>query len=135
LRGFAILAALLVLALGAPVAAAQSGSPFDPLPPPQPTPAPAPAPSSPSTPSNSSSSEKVSPLGVLGLFVAGIMVVVAIGFFIMRDARRSLPRSKRRKKGAPAPPAPRPAGSKRPPPRRPGASARKRRSRQKRRAR
>jgi hypothetical protein len=135
LRSIPILAALLALALSAPPALAQAGSPFAPLPPAQTTPAPAPSPSpTPSTPSSNPNDQQVSTLGVLGLFVAGILVILAIGYFIMRDARRSLPRSKRRRKAAPQP-GPAPAGSKRPPPRRPSANQRKRRKRQKRRTR
>jgi hypothetical protein len=134
LRAIPILAALLALPLSAPPALAQAGSPFAPLPPAQTTPAPAPTP--PQTPRTTSNpnDQQVSTLGVLGLFLAGILVILAIGFLIMRDARRSLPRSKRRRKAAPSP-APATAGSKRPPPRRPSASQRKRRRRQKRRTR
>jgi hypothetical protein len=133
LRAIPILAALLALALSAPPALAQAGSPFGPLPPAQTAPAPAPAPSRPSTPLSNPNDQQVSTLGVLGLFVAGILVILAIAFFIMRDARRSVPRAKRRRKAAPSPvPAP---GSKRPPPRRPSANQRKRRKRQKRRTR
>jgi hypothetical protein len=81
----------LLLALLAPAAAAAQGggqSPFSPLPPPQPTPAP--------TPEEDN--------GFLGLgkeiggsatlyIIAGVLLVafVAIGMFISRDARRSLP--------------------------------------------
>jgi hypothetical protein len=134
LRAIPILAALLALALSAPPALAQAGSPFGPLPPAQTTPAPAPAPSpAPRTTSNPND-QQVSTLGVLGLFVAGILVILVIGWLIMRDARRSLPRSKRRRKAAPSP-GPGPSGSKRPPPRRPSAKERKRRKRQKRRTR
>jgi hypothetical protein len=135
LRSIPILAALVALAFSAPSAFAQAGSPFTPLPPAQTTPAPAPSPSpSPSTPTSNPNDQQVSTIGVFGLFVAGILVILAIGFLIMRDARRSLPRSKRRRRAAPSP-GPAPAGSKRPPPRRPSANQRKRRKRQKRRTR
>jgi hypothetical protein len=88
------------------------------------------------TPTNSHpNDQQVSTLGVFGLFIAGVLVIVGIGYFIMRDARRST-RKHRRKARATATPSPAPAGSgRRPPPRRPSAAARKRRRRQKRRAR
>ena len=137
MRALSTLAALTALALTAPAALAQTpgGSPFAPLPPAQQAPQPAPQPQTPTTQKGNPNDEQVSTLGVFGLFVGGILVILAIGWFIMRDARRSLPRSKRKRKAATAPPAPKPGSAKRPPPRRPSANARKRRKRQKRRAR
>jgi hypothetical protein len=79
--------------------------------------------------------QQVSTLGVFGLFVAGVLVILVIGWFIARDARRSTRKPKRKAK-ATGTPSPATAGSgRRPPPRRPSAAARKRRRRQKRRAR
>lgn len=144
MRALPVLAALLAAGtVLAPAASAQNGgSPFSPIPPAQPAPAPEPTPAPAPTPSSGNpNDEQVSTAGVLGLFAAGILVIVLIGFFIMRDARRSLPKSKRRgPRKQPASPsgstAARPASGKRPPPpRRPTANARKRRKRQKRRTR
>ena len=77
---------VLLLALLAPATAvAQGGGPFSPLPPAQPTPT-----ATPEETGNSSGS-----LGgreTLYLIAAGLLVAfIAIGVFISRDARRSLP--------------------------------------------
>jgi hypothetical protein len=81
--------------------------------------------------------QQVSTLAVFGLFVAGVLVILLIGYFIMRDARRSTRKARRRGKAKPTgTPSPATAASgRRPPPRRPSAAARKRRRRQKRRTR
>src|SRR4051812_13707766 len=84
----------------APSAFAQSappgGSPFSPLPPAQqPTPTqtqPTPAP----TEQAPDQSSDPSFAGILGLFALGVVVIFVIGWFIMRDARRSLPKHARR---------------------------------------
>jgi hypothetical protein len=147
-RGVPAVAALAALLIAAPSAVAQTGQPvpaptpsqgaggaFGPLPPARTTPAPTPTIPSRSTPNSRPNDQQVSTLGVLGLFVAGVLVILAIGYFIARDARRSTRKAKRKAKG---PPKARPAtagGGGRPPPRRPSAAARKRRRRQKRRAR
>jgi hypothetical protein len=93
-------------------------------------------PSSPTSTNSHPNDQQVSTLGVFGLFVAGVLVVLLIGYLIMRDARQSTRRKGKRKAKAGAAPSPATAGSgRRPPPRRPSAAARKRRRRQKRRAR
>src|SRR3954451_11167840 len=80
--------------------APSGGSPSSPLPPaapPQQT-----APQTPTTPSTPTSSDDSGPskLGALGLFGAGVVVILVIGWVIMRDARRSLPeRARRRRRG------------------------------------
>jgi hypothetical protein len=76
----------LLLALLAPAAAvAQGGGPFSPLPPAQPTPAPTAAPSS-------NGSSDLGGRNTLYLIGAALLVsFIAIGVFISRDARRSLP--------------------------------------------
>src|SRR3954451_16224082 len=102
------IAALGALLTAAPLAAAQSGtpvpspspapsspsSPFAPLPPART--APAPPPTIPSrTPTHSHpNDQQPSTAGVFGLFVPGVIVIVLIGYLIMRDARRS-PRKQR----------------------------------------
>jgi hypothetical protein len=146
LRALRVLSLLfVVLAVSAPVALAQTpqvpapgGGPFSPLPPPQPAPEPEPEPTAPTNPATNPNDDELSTLAVFGLFAAGILVIVLIGFLIMRDARRSLPRKKRKKRdkrGAPPQPVSKSGSGKRPPPRAPRAAARKRRRRQKRRAR
>jgi hypothetical protein len=140
---------LAALALAAPAAFGQAGQqapgggPFSPLPPAQqqtqtqttPTP-------QTQTTGAEDNSNDPSTIGVFGLFAAGVLVIVVIGWVIMRDARKSLPeRHRRRKRKKTAVVADPPAGgAKRPPPpprHRKGASARSRRSkgRSKRRAR
>jgi hypothetical protein len=98
------------------------GSPFGPLPPAQQTPPPtqtAPTPT-PRTPASSSSESGPSTLGIFGLFAAGVLVIVLIGWLILRDARRSLPeRARRRGRKRKAKAASPPASGKRPPPRPP----------------
>jgi hypothetical protein len=144
-------ALVLLLALGAlgaapTLAAAQTpppgGGPFQPLPPAQPAPAPEPAPEAPQPEQPRTLDEEGDPstLGVFGLFGVGVLVIVLIAFFIMRDARKSLPQRKRprKRKVEPAGPAAT-TGSRRPPPprSRKGSSSRARRKqrRAKRRAR
>jgi hypothetical protein len=139
----------LVVALLVPTAAlAQTappsgGSPFGPLPPAQqapPTTQPTPTPTPTQTSTTSTEADDPSNLGVLGLFAAGVLVIVAIGWFILRDARRSLPKRKRRRhsKQASATP-PVSASGRRPPPRPPkkqhASRARANQRRSKRRAR
>lgn len=147
-RSVPALAALVALVIAAPPAAAQTATPtpaptpspgaggaFGPLPPAQTTPAPTPTIPSRSTPNSHPNDQQVSTLGVFGLFVAGVLVILAIGYFIARDARRSTRKAKRKPKGATKARPATAGGGGRPPPRRPSAAARKRRRRQKRRAR
>src|SRR3954451_14644844 len=149
MRCLPAIAALVALLLAAPLAFAQGGapvpspspaprgpsSPFAPLPPAQTTPAPPPTIPS-RTPTNSHpNDQQVSTVAVFGLFVAGVLVILLIGYFIMRDARRSTRKRKRRAKATGSPSPATPGSGRRPPPRRPSAAARKRRRRQKRRAR
>jgi hypothetical protein len=146
-RSVPVIAALVALLVAASPAIAQTATPtpsptpspgaggaFGPLPPAQTTPAPTPTIPSRSTPNSHPNDQQVSTLGVFGLFIAGVLVIVAIGYFIARDARRSTRKQKRKPKGT-ATARPATAGGGRPPPRRPSAAARKRRRRQKRRAR
>jgi hypothetical protein len=134
---------LAALAL-APAAWAQSqppgGSPFGPLPPAQPEPPP--EPEQPAVPQpDSATDDEPSNLGVFALFGAGMLVIVLIGWFIMRDARRSLPERARRRgrKRKPAAPPAAAKGDRRPPPRPPkkqhAGRARRNQRRSKRRAR
>jgi hypothetical protein len=76
----------LLLALLAPAAAVgQGGSPFSPLPPAQPTPAPTAAPTS-------NTGSDLGGRNTLYLIGAALLIAfIAIGVFISRDARRSLP--------------------------------------------
>ncbi len=76
----------LLLALLAPAAAAaQGGGPFSPLPPAQPTPTATPEPAD-------TGSSNLGGRETLYLIAAGLLVAfIAIGVFISRDARRSLP--------------------------------------------
>jgi hypothetical protein len=80
----------LLLALLAPAAAvAQGGGPFSPLPPAQPTPAPT------AEPTDNSGSD-LGGRNTLYLIGAALLVsFIAIGVFISRDARRSLPAAHR----------------------------------------
>ena len=77
----------LLLALLVPAAAvAQGGGPFSPLPPAQPTPAPT------EEPSNDSITSDLGGRNTLYLIGAGLLIAfIAIGVFISRDARRTLP--------------------------------------------
>jgi hypothetical protein len=135
-RGLAVVLALGALAAFPAFAAAQTspapgGSPFQPIPPAQPAPAPAPEPETPQ-PQQPTSLEEEDPstLGVFGLFAVGVLVIVLIAFFIMRDARKSLPKRKRPNKRKVEPGGPAAAtGSRRPPPprSRKGSSSRTRR--------
>ena len=86
MRRIALITTVLALALAAP-AGAQSG-PFGPLPPADPTPTP--------TPEQSTLDEGET--GVSTLFLIGGALILgfgAMGWFIMRDARRSLPEDER----------------------------------------
>jgi hypothetical protein len=88
------------LALTPAVASAQvggGGNPFGPLPPAQQAPPPTQTTPTPTTSNSNPNDVQVSTIGVFGLFIAGILVILLIGWFIMRDARRSLPGSKRRR--------------------------------------
>ena len=82
-RRLALLTTLLALILAAPAAAQQS--PFAPLPP---AATPTPAPTATPTPSDSSSTGRVTLFAIGGALVIGFGVM---GWFIMRDARRSVP--------------------------------------------
>jgi hypothetical protein len=85
-RRIALITTLLVLALTAP-AAAQSG-PFGPLPPADPTPT--------ATPEQSSADDGETSIATLFAIGGGLVVAFgAMGWFIMRDARRSLPEDER----------------------------------------
>jgi hypothetical protein len=83
---------LLVLALAAPAAPALAQSnPFGPLPPAASTPAPTPTP-------DTSSSSGVQDTGTQTLYLIGaalLVFFVAIGVWIARDARRSIPKHER----------------------------------------
>jgi uncharacterized protein HemX len=85
-RRIALITTVLVLALAAP-AGAQSG-PFGPLPPADPTPTP--------TVQNTAADDGETSVTMLAL-IAGALIVGfgAMGWFIMRDARRSLPEAER----------------------------------------
>jgi hypothetical protein len=86
--------ALLILALAAPAAQAQ-GSPFQPLPPAAPTPTPPPE------PVDGADDGDIS-RGTLFLIGGGVVAAfVGIGWWITRDARRSLPRDEREPHAAP----------------------------------
>ena len=102
-----------MLALPVGTAAAQSApapppapgdSPFAPLPQPQPTQPPAPAPQP--APAGSTDDDGPSDRSMLALGGVGIAVILAIGWLIGRDARRSLPRGHRPKKADEKPPRP-----------------------------
>jgi hypothetical protein len=120
---------------------APGGGPFSPLPPAQPPSQPAPqAPKAPTSSTNDDNGPTT--LGTAGLFAAGMLVIVVIGWIIVRDARRSLPerarKRRRRKKVEPAAPAVSPSGRRPPPPRPrkgPQSHAKRKKSRPKRRAR
>jgi hypothetical protein len=99
------LASVLALAalVAAPAAHGQAspppsgGTPFGPLPPAQQQQAPTqttPAPSK--TTQTSQNDSGPSLLGIGGLLVLGVLVIFMIGWFILRDARRSLPKHARR---------------------------------------
>lgn len=142
MRALAVVLALGALGLAPTLAWAQEGppggSPFQPLPPAQPEPAP--APETPEQPTSLDEERDPSTLGVFGLFGVGVLVIVLIAFFIMRDARKSLPQRKRPRKRKIEPGGPAATtGSRRPPPprSRKGSSSRARRKqrRSKRRAR
>jgi hypothetical protein len=146
-RGLVVVLALCALVATPGLAVAQTAqppgggaSPFQPLPPPQPEAPPEteqPAPAQPTA----LEEDDPSTLGVFGLFAVGVLVIVLIAFFIMRDARKSLPQRKRPgKKRKPEPGgAAATTGSRRPPPprSRKGSTSRTRRKqrRAKRRAR
>jgi hypothetical protein len=85
-RRIALISTLLVLALAAP-AGAQSG-PFGPLPPADPVPT--------ATVESTAADDGETSISTLAL-IAGALVVGfgAMGWFIMRDARRSLPEAER----------------------------------------
>jgi hypothetical protein len=81
-----------VLALVAPAGALAQGDPFAPLPPPAPEPTPQPP------PDQGTVAEEASDVTRTVLFLVGgalLIVFIAIGFVITRDARRSLPESAR----------------------------------------
>jgi hypothetical protein len=84
IRRALVIAVLLVLV--APAAAfAQGGGPFSPLPPAQPTPAPTPEPAS-------NSFSDLGGRNTLYLIGGALLIAfIAIGVFISRDAKRSLP--------------------------------------------
>ena len=86
MRRIALISTLLVLALAAP-AGAQSG-PFGPLPPADPVPT--------ATPEQSAADDGETSVATLAL-IAGALIAGfgAMGWFIMRDARRSLPEDER----------------------------------------
>ncbi|HEX6025246.1 MAG TPA: hypothetical protein VFZ00_24855 [Solirubrobacter sp.] len=85
-RRIALITTVLALALAAP-AGAQSG-PFGPLPPADPTPTP--------TPERTSIGDDDLSLGTLLLIGGALLAGFAVmGWFIMRDARRSLPEAER----------------------------------------
>jgi len=134
----ALLLALTFLALAAAPALAQSapsqapGSPFGPLPQPAPTPPPTQTQTQTQAPSNdnTSSSDSGPSKGVLALlFVAAIVALAAAGFFISRDARRTVKPKQRAAKRA-RPRAAQPSGARAPgappPPPRKARRARKR---------
>src|SRR3954470_8868703 len=119
MRCIPAIAALVALLLAAPLAIAQSGapvpspspapsspsSPFAPLPPARTVPAPPPTVPS-RTPTNSHpNDQQLSTARAVGPFPAGGLVIVLIGYFIMRDARRSTRKQRRRAKatGSPSP--------------------------------
>lgn len=88
-RRIALITTLLTLALAAP-AAAQSGNAFTPLPPAEPTAAPTAAPVKNSSDDNNT--------GRITLFAIGAALVLGfgiMGYFIMRDARKTLPEDER----------------------------------------
>ena len=81
-----------------------AGSPFAPLPQaPQATPPQTQTQTAPRQPGQTTTSDSgPSTLGVFGLFAGGILVIVLIGYFIMRDARRTTGVRGRRRPQAPA---------------------------------
>jgi hypothetical protein len=146
-RSLAIAAVLSALAAAAPTAFAQSpgASPFSPLPPAQ-TPTQTQTQTTPAPVTQTSSDDSgPSVLGIAGLFGLGVLVICVIGWFILRDARRSLPKHARRqprrarKKAKAQPVAAAAAGGRRPPPRPPrkakSAQARRSKRRSRRRSR
>ena len=92
LRRTAVIA--LVLALLAPAAAVaqtQPNDPFSPLPPAQPTPAPTPEPED-----EGFLDSEISGTSTLYVIAGALLIAfIAIGMFISRDAKRSLPKSHR----------------------------------------
>jgi hypothetical protein len=91
-----IAALVTVLALALPATALAQGDPFTPLPPPAPEPTPQPQPDPVTT------AEEEGDVGRTVLFVVGgalLIVFIAIGFVITRDARRTLPESARSSEG------------------------------------
>jgi hypothetical protein len=85
-RRIALITTVLVLALAAP-AGAQSGGAFGPLPAPQSTPAPT-VQAAPTTSDNNTGRNVLFLIG--GALIVGFLVM---GWFIMRDARSSLPQA------------------------------------------
>ncbi len=117
----------LVLAAAPAVSRAQGSTPLGPLPAPQQTP----TTGSPSTPASSSSrSGGIGTGAQIGLFATGALLLAGIATVIVRDARRSAPRSgaERRQKRAraPAKPASAPPGARGRPTGKRGAARRRR---------
>jgi hypothetical protein len=86
-RRIALITTLLALVLATPAAAQQS--PFGPLP--QPAPTETPAPVATATPSGDNSTGRATLFLIGGVLVIGFL---AIGWFIMRDARGAIPEDK-----------------------------------------
>jgi hypothetical protein len=103
MRRAAVLAAVFVLALPG-VALAQGSNPFGPLPEPQ---QPQTTTVSP-TPSTSSSGSGLTSGQKTALLIGGALVIVLVGYLILRDARRRAPGRHARVRAAAAPPPPTP---------------------------
>jgi hypothetical protein len=88
---FAAFITVLALLAPAPAALAQIGNPFNGLPPAQPTPAPTVAPSNSNTTDDSTTGRDT----LLAIAGGLLIVFVAIGVWIARDARRNLPQDER----------------------------------------
>jgi hypothetical protein len=96
-RAASVLSALVLLLAAAP-ALAQDGNPFNGLPPAEPTPAPT------ATPAADTSNDDVGRATLYIIAGALLVAFVGIGWWIARDARRTLPPEERDRLGRPADP-------------------------------